>query len=76
MVDLAGFYPTSVRPTFTLAIRDYYIDTYRDRFFIDPPLWFKGFMLLELVYHLPLSLWAIPAILRGESLNDSTSMAG
>lgn len=67
-VDFAGFYPASIRPTFTLQIRDYYIDTYRDRFFIDPPLWFRGFMVLELVYHLPLSLWAIPAILRDDAL--------
>lgn len=64
-VDLAGYYPASIRPAFTLTIRDYYVNTYRDRFFISPPLWFKGFLFLELVYHVPLSLWAIPALLRG-----------
>lgn len=66
-VDLAGYYPSAIRPSFTITIRDYYVNTYRDRFFIDPPLWFKGFILLELVYHVPLTCWAIFALLRGAS---------
>lgn len=64
VVDFAAFYPTSVRPTFTYTIADFYISNYRDRFFILPPLWFKGFVFLEFLYHLPLSLWTIPALLR------------
>lgn len=65
-VDLASFYPTAIRPAFTVTLRDWYISEYRDRFFIAPPLWFKGFLVLELVYHVPLSIWAIPALLRGQ----------
>ena len=28
--------------------------------------WFHSFLLLELLYHIPLSLWAIPALLRAD----------
>ena len=70
-VDLADFYPVVIRPAFTITLRDYYISTYRDRFFIAPPLWFKGFLLLELFYHMPLSIWAIGALLRGQYLGRS-----
>jgi hypothetical protein len=68
VVDLAPFYPTAIRPQITVDIRTWYIATYKDRFFTDPPTWFRTYMLLEAVYHLPLSLWAVPALLRDDAL--------
>ena len=49
-------------------IRTWYVVTYKDRFFINPPTWFNTYMLLEAVYHLPLSLWVVPALLRDDVL--------
>ncbi|RMY04258.1 hypothetical protein D0868_07042 [Hortaea werneckii] len=46
-------------------IRTFYIDTYHDRFFSHPPAWFTMYLWLELVYHVPLSFWAVGALRRG-----------
>lgn len=69
VVDLVPLYPSSVQARFPFLhqIRQYYIDTYADRFFTSPPGWFGLYAWMEAVVHLPVSLWAIPAILRGES---------
>ena len=48
-------------------IRTFYIETYHDRFFSSPPAWFTMYLWLELVYHVPLSFWAVGALLRGSS---------
>lgn len=45
-------------------IRQFYIDTYHDQFFTQPPAWFSMYAWMELLYHLPLSMWAVPALLR------------
>jgi hypothetical protein len=49
------------------TVRTWYIATYADRFFYAPPPWFPILTFLELTYHLPLSLWAIPALLRNDA---------
>lgn len=51
------------------TLRTYYYTTHGDRFFSPttaPPPWFPVFTFLELVYHLPLTLWVIPALLRAD----------
>ena len=48
------------------SLREWYIATYGDRFFYDAPAWFHILTFLELVYHLPLTLWVIPALLRND----------
>ena len=48
------------------SVRDWYVSTYGDRFFYNAPAWFPVFTFLELVYHLPVTLWAIPALLRND----------
>ena len=67
-VDLVPLY-SSISPSLTppalLQLRTWYIDTYHDRFFTDPPAWFASFMWMEAVYHVPLSLWAVRALVRG-----------
>jgi EXPERA (EXPanded EBP superfamily) len=67
VVDLTPFYPAAIKPSFLTAIQTHYINTYKDRFFIDPPPFFTTFAALEAVYSLPLSVWAVRAILRGMS---------
>jgi hypothetical protein len=64
-VDLAPLYPDSLRPAFITELRKYYIATFRDQFFIAPPAWFDLYIWMEFLYHVPLSIWAIGALLRG-----------
>ncbi|KAF2475804.1 uncharacterized protein BDR25DRAFT_331549 [Lindgomyces ingoldianus] len=64
--DLTSFYPTSIKPAWMPQVRAWYYNTYGDRFFSEPPSWFTLYTLLELTYHLPLTLWAIPALLRND----------
>ncbi|KAL1987278.1 hypothetical protein VTN96DRAFT_4306 [Rasamsonia emersonii] len=68
LVDIVPLYPPSLTPTFVLRIRDFYIDTYHDKFFESPPAWFRAYNLMELVYHVPLSVWAVGALLRDDPL--------
>ncbi|KAF1819509.1 uncharacterized protein K489DRAFT_412823 [Dissoconium aciculare CBS 342.82] len=65
-VDLAPLYPDSIRPTFITELRKFYITTFRDQFFIAPPAWFDMYIWMEFLYHVPLSLWAIGALLRDD----------
>lgn len=68
MVDLVPLYPKALKPHFLDSMRAWYITTYKDQFFIQPPAWFDIYMRMEALYHLPLSVWAIGALLRGGSI--------
>lgn len=65
-VDIYPLYPSSLRPQFMTTLRQWYITTYRDAFFIAPPAWFTMYIWMELFYHVPLSVWALGALWRGE----------
>lgn len=65
-VDLYPLYPESIKPEFMHDLRKWYIETYNDQFFVKPPAWFSMYMWMEAFYHLPLSVWAVGAILRSE----------
>jgi len=67
-VDLYPFYPESIRPAFMTTLRQFYITTYADRLFTQPPAWFSLYAWMELVYHVPLSFWAVGALVRGDTL--------
>ncbi|CAO2652869.1 Nn.00g022800.m01.CDS01 [Neocucurbitaria sp. VM-36] len=64
--DLTALYPVQIKPLWMGSLREWYVATYADRFFHNPPAWFPVLTFLELVYHLPLTLWAIPALLRND----------
>ncbi|EMC93208.1 hypothetical protein BAUCODRAFT_230797 [Baudoinia panamericana UAMH 10762] len=66
-VDLYPLYPTSLRPAFLDNIRRFYIETYYDQNFVTPAAWFTLYMWMEFLYHVPLSVWAIGALLRDDS---------
>ena len=49
------------------TLHTWYFTTYGDRFFTpSTPPWFPALQFLELVYHVPLTLWALPALLRDD----------
>lgn len=64
-VDLVPFYPDNLRPAALDKLRAYYVDKYQDKFFTDPPIWFWGYIALEALYHMPLSIWAVGALAKG-----------
>ncbi|EGD96561.1 hypothetical protein TESG_03999 [Trichophyton tonsurans CBS 112818] len=68
MVDLVPLYPDALKPAFLDDIRSFYINTYQDKFFIDPPAWFGSYIVMELVYHVPASI-----INASKLLNDDSS---
>jgi hypothetical protein len=72
-VDLGSLYPSTLKPAFITSIREFYITTYADRFFSSPPAWFNMYVWVELIYHLPLSFWAIGALIRGAFSKIHTS---
>ncbi|CCF32134.1 hypothetical protein CH063_04578 [Colletotrichum higginsianum] len=69
LVDLVPFYPSSLYADpsaplhFLQVIRDFYISTYNDPYFVTPhdglPSWFKLFTYLEIVYQLPMAVWMV-----------------
>ncbi|KAF1982689.1 hypothetical protein K402DRAFT_362573 [Aulographum hederae CBS 113979] len=67
VVDLTPLYPAAVKPGWLYDLRAYHVATYKDRFFVEPPAWFNTYIWMEALYHIPLSLWAIPAILRDDT---------
>lgn len=66
VIDAAPLLPSFLRPNVSHQLRDFYFNTYNDKFFEAPaPVWFTVFITMEVFYHAPLSLWAIGALLRG-----------
>jgi hypothetical protein len=66
-MDLQTIYPASITPKFLISIKEFYIETYHDQFFVSPPIYFQLFIWLELAVHVPVSFWAVGALLKGES---------
>ncbi|KAI1817439.1 transmembrane protein 6/97 [Poronia punctata] len=72
-VDLVPFYPRTLweppnSPLHILGqLRTYYLTTYNDQFFLPPPAeipsFFPLYAVLELLFHLPVSIWAVRVFL-------------
>ncbi|KAG8631432.1 hypothetical protein KVT40_000572 [Elsinoe batatas] len=61
-VDLVSLYPDWLKQKYMLDLRKWQVATYKDQFFVSPPAWFTLYTYLELLYHVPFCLWAIPAL--------------
>lgn len=59
-----------MRPQFIADLRRWYITTYNDQFFVKPPAWFTTYLWIELIYHVPVSVWAIGGLIRGEPIHQ------
>ncbi|WYZ46167.1 hypothetical protein EsH8_IX_000392 [Colletotrichum jinshuiense] len=69
LVDLVPFYPSALYANpdsplhFLQLLRDFYISTYNDPFFVAPhdshPSWFQLFTYLEIFYQLPMAVWMV-----------------
>jgi hypothetical protein len=75
-IDCLELYPAAVHsyPPFThlLQLRQFYIDTYQDKFLSaavpDQP-WFVACTWMELLYHVPTCVWAVWGLYRGIPLS-------
>ncbi|KAI4150978.1 MAG: hypothetical protein LQ340_003772 [Diploschistes diacapsis] len=67
-VDLTTIYPDWLTPAPLVALRTWQVQTYHDRFFVDPPAWFRSFVWMEAGYHVPLSIWAVGALIQDSPL--------
>jgi hypothetical protein len=54
-------------PDFMKSIKTFYLETYKDQFFIETPPFFEFFMWTEVFFQGPLMLWSIGGLLRGEA---------
>ncbi|KAL2217828.1 putative integral membrane protein [Thermoascus aurantiacus ATCC 26904] len=69
LADVTSLYPEAIRPAFVNRIREFYVNTYHDKFFEGhAPAWFTFFLLMEALYHGPVSIWAVGALLRDDPL--------
>jgi hypothetical protein len=66
VVDLSPLYPSSLRPALSTKLLAYQAEVYQDRFFAVEIPFFEFFRYMEAVIHLPVSFWAIGALV-GES---------
>jgi hypothetical protein len=69
VVDLTPLYPPAWKPAFLTTLRKWYITTYQDQFFVSPPKWFGAYIWMEAIYHLPLSVWVLGGLVRGECVS-------
>lgn len=66
LIDTVPLQPSWMRTELSAQLREYYVATYKDKFFEDPvPVWFSAFIWMELLYHVPASLWAVWGLMRG-----------
>ncbi|CAG8038364.1 unnamed protein product [Penicillium salamii] len=64
LIDTVPLLPTVLQTNLSHQLREFYMSTYQDKFFSEPPPWFTAFIWMELLYHVPASLLAVRALLR------------
>lgn len=70
-------YPKSLVLQYQKDLGDWYSRVLKDTFFSPQrPAWFPVYTFLEFVIHVPVSIWSIKALLRGESSPKSSRGCG
>ncbi|KAI5811608.1 hypothetical protein DFH27DRAFT_534295 [Peziza echinospora] len=67
-VDTAAFIPPHLRPYPQHLLHTFYLTTYSDPLALAKPLWFTCFSVSEFLIQLPIGLWSLPALYRGDKL--------
>ncbi|RKF56032.1 integral membrane protein [Erysiphe neolycopersici] len=62
LVDLQAIYPPWMVPEMLQKVKNYYIETYHDRFFVNPTPFFRFFISIELLYQVPVMIWGLRAL--------------
>jgi hypothetical protein len=66
VMDLQAIYPPFMVPGFMLSLKNFYINTYKDQFFVETPPFFKLFIWSELFFQAPVMFWALGGLYRSE----------
>lgn len=77
VVDIVPIYPRSWLANNGIgealaSLRAFYVATFNDRFFSEPPPWFTGYMYMEAFVHVPLSVLAVRDLLGAEAATRRT----
>ncbi|RKF76500.1 hypothetical protein GcM3_078027 [Golovinomyces cichoracearum] len=64
VIDLQVIYDPSLVPAFLKKAKGFYVERYKDRFFIDPPPFFKLFVWSEVFVQAPVMLWSLSGLYR------------
>lgn len=59
LVDFSPILHSSLITPLSRSMVSYHLERFQDQFFTNPPAWFTVYTWIELLYHLPLSLWAV-----------------
>lgn len=71
VVDTVSLLPPFLQTNLSRILREFYVSRFHDKFFDNDtptPAWFSFFIWMELVYHVPLSVWAIFGLWKGTSI--------
>jgi hypothetical protein len=66
VIDLSSILPSFLVTPLSRSLVSYHLERFQDQFFTSPPAWFTVYMWLELVYHVPVSLWLGWGLWNGE----------
>lgn len=72
-MDLQAIYPPHLVPDVLTSIKDFYINTYQDQFYVQTPPFFKLFLWIELLYQVPVMIWGLGGLYRSEYLVAATN---
>lgn len=61
-LDNVEFIPKSIKPDILGVPRAWYIKTFKDQFYINTPTYMEWYLVIQLCYLFPVSLWALWAI--------------
>ena len=70
VIDLSSILPTFLVTDLSRNLVAYHLERFQDQFFTAPPAWFTVYMWLEVVYHVPISLWLGWGLWNGEFLGS------
>lgn len=59
LIDAQAALPRALFPRFAIALYDWHVETHQDVLLANPPVWFRSFIICELLFQLPLFLYAI-----------------
>ncbi|OJD24151.1 hypothetical protein ACJ73_04486 [Blastomyces percursus] len=63
-IDFVPFYPAGLFPQWATAVHDFYVNNYNDPLYVKDPPFFQLFVAIEVLYSVPLSLWAIRGLIQ------------
>ncbi|RKF80172.1 hypothetical protein GcM1_196039 [Golovinomyces cichoracearum] len=74
LIDFQAIYDPSLVPAFMKKAKGFYVERYKDRFFIDPPPFFKLFVWSEVFVQAPVMLWSLGGLYRTNNGKDSPNL--